>query len=108
LPIQAQYAPINTIITIDVNKDGLKDILPAGNEYDYDAMTGRADASYGCFLINKGKGDFRSINMTGSGFITDGEVKSLKKIKLTTGKEIIVAAINNNNLKVFTRQNDNY
>ena len=46
--------------------------------------------------------------MTESGFIIDGEVKSLKKIKLTTGKEIIVAAINNNNLKVFTLQNDNY
>ena len=54
--LQAQFAPVNTILVADVDRDGKKDILLAGNEYEYNVAVGRMDASYGLML----KGDGRS------------------------------------------------
>ena len=51
--MEAQFAPVNAIVCNDLDGDGIKDILLAGNEYQTEVMTGRYDASYGCFL----KGD---------------------------------------------------
>jgi hypothetical protein len=59
LPKEAQFAPVNTIVCTDMNGDGIKDILLAGNEYQTEVMTGRYDASYGCFL--KGSGNKEKI-----------------------------------------------
>ena len=36
----------------------LKILLLAGNEYQAEVMTGRYDASYGCFLKGSGKKNF--------------------------------------------------
>jgi hypothetical protein len=101
--MQAQFAPVNAILAEDVNNDGFKDILLAGNEYDYDAMTGSADASYGCVLMNDGKNNFKPVNIAESGFIIDGEVKRLKRIRTFNNKEIIIVALNNDKLKVFRK-----
>ena len=54
LPVEAQFAPVNAIICDDLDNDGFKDLLLAGNEYQTDVITGRYDASYGCFLKGKG------------------------------------------------------
>ena len=48
--MEAQFAPVNAIICDDLDNDGFKDLLLAGNEYQTNVMTGRYDASYGCFL----------------------------------------------------------
>ena len=50
LPMEAQFAPVNAIICNDIDGDGYKDLILAGNDYQSDVMTGRYDASYGCFL----------------------------------------------------------
>lgn len=102
LPPEAQFAPVNAIITEDINNDGFKDVLLAGNEYNYDAMTGKADASYGCILINDHKAGFKPVNIVESGFILDGEIKDFKKVR-TYKNQIIVAVANNDSLKVFKK-----
>ena len=51
LPAEAQFAPVNCILVNDYNKDGLPDILLAGNEYQTEVMTGQYDASYGLLLL---------------------------------------------------------
>ena len=38
-----------------------KDILLAGNEYQAEVMTGRYDASYGCFLRGSSNKTFTSV-----------------------------------------------
>ena len=50
LPVEAQFSPVNAIICDDLDNDGIKDLLLAGNEYQMEVMMGRYDASYGCFL----------------------------------------------------------
>ena len=71
LPIEAQFAPINSIVCADVDGDGYMDLILAGNEYQEEVMTGRYDASYGLFLKGDRDKIFRFVPPTKSGFIVD-------------------------------------
>jgi enediyne biosynthesis protein E4 len=101
LPVEAQFAPVNAIICDDLDHDGFKDLLLAGNEYQTDVMTGRYDASYGCFLKGSAGKTFVSVPPVQSGFILNGDVKDLSLIRLANGEKIVLAAVNNDSLRVF-------
>lgn len=101
LPIEAQFAPVNAIICADMDGDGIKDILLAGNEYQTEVMTGRYDASYGCFLKGTGKKDFTVIPPEKSGFKIDGDIKDMKVITAANNKKLILVAVNNDSMRVF-------
>ena len=101
LPVEAQFAPVNAIICEDFDADGIKDLLIAGNEYQAEVMTGRYDASYGCFLKGKRNGKFEAVPAAKSGFICNGDVKDLKLMQLANGRKIIIAAINNDWLRAY-------
>ena len=58
LPIEAQVAPVNTILCADVDGYGYKDLIIAGNEYQTEVSTGRYDASYGLLIKGDGKDNF--------------------------------------------------
>ncbi|MEO7766663.1 MAG: VCBS repeat-containing protein [Ferruginibacter sp.] len=100
LPIEAQFAPVNSIIAKDIDGDGNMDILLAGNEYQEEAITGRYDASYGLFLKGNGKGGFTKTTPVKSGFIIDGDVKGMISVKTKKG-ELIIAAVNDAAVKCF-------
>jgi enediyne biosynthesis protein E4 len=101
LPIQVQFAPVNSIICDDVDGDGLVDLIMAGNEYQADVMTGRYDASYGCFLKGIKNKTFQFVPPATSGFIVDGDVKDMALVTLSNKEKILVAAANNDSLRVF-------
>ncbi len=101
LPVAAQLAPINSIVAEDVNGDGNIDLIIAGNEYQTAAATGRYDASYGLFLKGNGNGVFTTVGGNSSGLIIDGDVKDLKIISKKNNSKILLAAPNNEKLKVF-------
>jgi len=101
LPVEAQFAPVNAIICEDIDNDGHKDLLLAGNDYQTDVITGRYDASFGCFLRGGADKEFVSVPPGKSGFVLKGDVKDLALIRLATGERIILAAINDDNLGVF-------
>jgi enediyne biosynthesis protein E4 len=99
LPLEAQIAPIYGILSMDVNQDGLSDIVLNGNEYGMEMLQGRADAFNGLVLINNKK-SFRQIPYQQSGFYVPGNGKGLAKI-LIKGKLHILAAQNKGKLLVF-------
>ena len=101
LPMEAQFAPVNTIVCADMDGDGIKDILLAGNEYQTEVITGRYDASYGCFLKGKGNNVFVAVSPASSGFILNGDVKDLKLINNRNGNKLLLAGVNNDSLHVF-------
>ncbi len=101
LPMEAQFAPVNAIICDDLDKDGFKDLLLAGNEYQTEVMSGRYDASYGCFLKGNNKKQFVAVPPVKSGFILKGDVKDMEVLQLSKGERIILAAVNNDSLRVF-------
>ncbi len=102
LPVEAQVAPVNAIICDDLDNDGTKDLLLAGNEYQAEVITGRYDASYGCFLRGNANKTFTSIPAAQSGLILDGDVKDMSLVNLSNGKKILVVAVNNDAMRVFS------
>jgi len=101
LPVEAQFAPVNAIICDDLDNDGIKDILLAGNEFQAEVNTGRYDASYGCFLRGGGKATFNSVPPAESGFVLTGDVKDMELIRSSNGERMILAAVNNDSMRVF-------
>ena len=101
LPIQAQYAPVFGIVMEDINKDGKKDILLAGNNTWTRIKFGRYTANHGVLLLADGKGGFTYVPQTKSGLSIRGNVKGLQLIR--TGKtQNIIAGINDGNAIMLT------
>jgi hypothetical protein len=80
LPVQAQYAPVNTITVLDYNEDGNKDVLLCGNNSHTKLRLGKMDANYGMLLKGDGRGGFQYINQTESGFQLRGDVRRVVKL----------------------------
>ena len=99
--MEAQFAPVNAIICDDLDNDGFKDLLLAGNEYQAEVMTGRYDASYGCFLRGSSNKNFMPVSPVASGFYINGEVKDMVLVRLSNGNKILLAAVNNDSMRVF-------
>ncbi len=72
-----------------------------GNEYQVEIGSGQYDASYGQFLKNDGKGGFINVLPVESGFIADGDLKSLKEVTTKNNERLIFAAVNDNLLRCF-------
>ena len=104
LPIEAQLAPIYSLLAEDLNNDGNTDVVVTGNSFAPDVLTGRYDASFGLVLIGDGKGNFKFLTSEESGFCVSGDSKSLIKLKLGDGKELIVNAQNQGALRVFKKE----
>jgi len=60
-PEKAQLSTINDLIAEDIDGDGIKDILVAGNSNDADVATGNYDATAALFLKGTGKGNFIAV-----------------------------------------------
>jgi len=80
LPIEAQYAPIYTITSLDYNKDGNKDLLLCGNINQARIRFGKYDANYGLLLEGDGTGGFKTIPQYHSGLTLKGDVRSTARI----------------------------
>lgn len=86
LPVLAQAAPINTILTYDFNNDGLKDIFLAGNESGFRIRIGKTDANKGLIILQKPNHTFSELRQTLSGLYLKADIKSA----LIINKELIV------------------
>jgi len=91
LPNLAQIAPIKSIIAYDVDGDGHLDLIVAGNLYDAEPNTPRADASNGLWLRGDGRGHFAPVAPTESGLLAPLNVAGLALIKRIPGKALVVA-----------------
>jgi hypothetical protein len=96
LPIEAQFSTVQCILIDDFNNDGCKDLILGSNYYKFQPSIGRFDASYGTILLGDGKGNFKSIPPSESGFILRGEVRDIRKVG-----EYIVILTNNEPLKIL-------
>ncbi len=101
LPQEAQFAPINAIISTDADGDGINDLIMAGNEYQTEVITGRYDASYGLFLKGNKNKTFSYSSPTTSGFFVNGDVKSMKLIANAKKEKMIVVGVNNDYVRLF-------
>lgn len=90
LPKMAQLSPIMGSIIADVNGDGHLDILAVGNMFGAEVETTRYDASIGSVLLGDGQLNFRSIQVTESGFFTPYDARNIRTIRSTNGNRWVV------------------
>jgi enediyne biosynthesis protein E4 len=96
LPLPAQYAPVYGIVLEDLNKDGKKDMLLAGNNTWTRIKFGRYSANHGVLLLGDGKGGFTYVPQQKSGLTLSGNARSLQLIH-AGGSPKIIAGINDAN-----------
>src|SRR5438309_1439629 len=100
LPNLAQIAPLRGIIAYDVDGDGNLDLIVAGNIYDEEPNTPRADAGEGLWLRGDGHGHFTPAPAAESGFRADGDVTGIALVKTPAGTAVLVAN-NGDSLQAF-------
>ncbi|WP_348813279.1 VCBS repeat-containing protein [Flavobacterium maritimum] len=103
LPKEVQFSCVNSICTMDVNNDGILDLILGGNQYEFKPQFSRLDANHGSVLLGSKKGTFSWMPYNQSGFYLKGEVRQLKAIKDKTKAVSIIAVVNNNTPKIFKR-----
>ena len=91
LPTLAQIAPIKGIVPVDVDGDGNLDIVVAGNLYEVEPNTPRADAGNGLWLRGDGRGHFAPVSPRESGFLAPRNVAGLALVTTALGKSLLVA-----------------
>ncbi|HMJ68058.1 MAG TPA: VCBS repeat-containing protein [Cyclobacteriaceae bacterium] len=106
LPIEAQTAPVNGMVTDDFNNDGNIDIMMIGNDYGNEVFAGRYDAFIGLLLAGNGNGSFRVVSALESGFVVDGDAKALARLS-TPGGNVYLATQNRGPLRAFTTSGGN-
>ena len=101
LPVQAQFAPIYSILAEDFNNDGNLDLLMGGNLYRAKPETGIYDGSYGLLLTGDGTGNFAPLSSTESGVSVKGEVRTMKQINYKK-KTLVLVGKNNSQLEILS------
>ncbi|MCG8306935.1 MAG: VCBS repeat-containing protein [Cytophagales bacterium] len=102
MPVEAQFAPIYGMLTVDYNDDGAQDLLMVGNDYGTELLIGRYDAFNGLLLEGDGQGSFRSVPIVESGFYVPGDAKGLTQLIIGHNRPIWIATQNSDSLRVFS------
>ncbi|MCG2462745.1 VCBS repeat-containing protein [Flavobacteriaceae bacterium F89] len=92
LPTMAQSSKVNDILVDDFNKDGFKDVLLVGNDYEISTHLGRMDAMHGIIFLNDRKGGFTWAS--NQNFDISGPARNAKKIRISDKPNLIIG-INN-------------
>lgn len=90
----AQTSPINSILFSDFDNDGIKDLLLAGNNYQSEVETTKADAGIGIFYKGNQNKPFAYIPHSKTGFFSDKDVRNMVELK---GKNSSIIFVANNN-----------
>jgi hypothetical protein len=100
LPAEAQYAPVYVMQTIDVNGDGKKDVIIAGNNAWTRVRFGRHRSNHGIVLVGDGSGNFKYVPQYESGLDIRGDVRSLELLH-SPGKEKLLFGLNDAALQMY-------
>ena len=98
LPLAAQFSKVFGSLVDDFDRDGVPDILVAGNFFPYRTQLGRSDASLGMLL--KGP-DWRPIDPALSGCYIGGDVRGIVEVKDAAAGRMLIVAKNDDAVQVL-------
>ena len=96
----AQTFPLMDVLVKDFNKNGKKDLLMIGNNFDAEVETTRHDSGNGLLLLQNSSKNYEVRSGLKSGFFAPGNAKCLKSIPYASGSLIMVGN-NNSNLDLY-------
>lgn len=103
LPLEAQVAPVYSILTEDLDEDGQIDIWLGGNIYGLKPEVGRQAANHGVFLKGASDRRFTYLPPTESGIRIEGQVRDAITIKRGNKEKTILVARNNDTVEAFVK-----
>jgi enediyne biosynthesis protein E4 len=104
LPLTAQVAPLFGMMTMDINNDGNLDLVAVGNFYWTDVVIGKYDALKGLTMLGDGKGNFKAMSLSKSGFIVDHDARALVRVETKQHQSVFVVSQVLDSLGVFKQQ----
>ena len=100
LPREVQFSSVNAILSLDMNQDGINDLILGGNDAGFMPQYSKLDASFGHILINNGNGYFEKMNNKQSGFFVKGEIRNIIPISFDQ-KDGLLVLLNNEKPKLY-------
>ncbi len=104
LPVMSQLSCINTIQPVDINRDGLVDLVMGGNQFGFMPQFEKLDGSFGDVLMNNGKGEFIWQEAKKTGLNLRGELRDISIIK--NPKATFLLFLQNNEYPFLYKLND--
>ncbi len=104
LPSLAQVSKVMVLRTEDVDKDGHLDVILGGNFNGASMYQARYDAFFGLILKGDGKGGFKALVPTDTGFLQEGDVRDIKIVQTPKGPLYFVTR-NSDRMQVFKKLN---
>ncbi len=104
LPALAQVSKVMVLRTEDVDKDGHLDVILGGNFNGASMYQARYDAFFGLILKGNGKGGFKALVPTDTGFLQEGDVRDIKIVQTPKGPLYFVTR-NADRMQVFKKLN---
>jgi hypothetical protein len=86
----AQRSQVFDIACLDIDEDGLLDLIIGGNQYEMKPEIGINAASHGLVLMNKGEGNFVPLKPSESGLFVRGEIRTILELPSQNDKAVIV------------------
>ncbi|MEM9547565.1 MAG: VCBS repeat-containing protein [Bacteroidota bacterium] len=89
LPEECQIAPLKAIESIDINKDGIQDMVGIGNHFGAEVETARYDAGFGWVVLGSKDGNLVYLPAYKSGLMLSGDGRSLETVETKNGTELL-------------------
>lgn len=101
IPRAAQISSTNAILVEDVNQDGLKDLVLAGNEFHLNTRLGKKDASIGILLLQNEEHQFEALAPFRSGLNLKGMIRQAAVIDYNQ-EEVFLFVPNDGTIQFYT------
>lgn len=102
-PLQAQLSSVNAIVCDDIDKDGMMEIILAGNFYGFKPEAGRLDGNYGQ-IYRFSNNQINYLPPAKSGLMLNGQVRSALILENRKGTKSYLFGRNNNTLVAYRSQ----
>jgi hypothetical protein len=100
LPSVAQMSAMNGFVHDDLDGNGTKEVLAAGNFFPYKAQWGRNDASAG-FVLTYHQGDLKVDNGILANVWLEGDIRDITLLRFKSGLKRVVVSRNNDSAAVY-------